>query len=196
MTRASDPHLDSVLVGGREPRAIVIVDYDEDWPRRFESLAGAVLRAVGADAASGEGAGAGQVSVEHIGSTSVPGLAAKPIIDILLTVGNVEDERSYVPQLEREGFMLRVREPGHRMLRTPALDVHLHVFHPDDAAVRDYRDLRDWLRADDADRALYAATKRRLARQHWSDMNHYADAKSDVIALILSHARHWRAGRA
>lgn len=132
------------------------------------------------------------MSVEHIGSTSVPGLAAKPILDVLLTVIDVEDEASYVPALEDAGFVLRVREEGHRMMRTPAKDVHVHVFHPENEAVSKYRDLRDWLRTDETDRALYADTKRMLARQRWSDMNDYADAKTDVISQILAHARVWR----
>ncbi len=131
--------------------------------------------------------------VEHIGSTSVPGLAAKPIVDMLLTVADVTAEAAYVPALESVGFELRVREPHHRMLRTPARDVHLHVYEPDRAEVRDYLDLRDWLRVDAADRELYAATKRRLAQQSWRDMNDYAEAKSEVIRDVLGRARDWRA---
>jgi GrpB-like predicted nucleotidyltransferase (UPF0157 family) len=117
-------------------------------------------------------------------------------VDVLLTVADVDDEAAYLPALESAGFPLRVREPGHRMVRTPARDVHVHVhvYEPDRPEVRDYLDLRDWLRVDAQDRELYAATKRRLARQRWADMNDYADAKTDVIAAILARARAWRAG--
>lgn len=132
--------------------------------------------------------------MEHIGSTSVPGLAAKPIVDMLLTVATITNEVAYVPPLESVCFELRVREPDHRMLRTRARDVHLHVYEPDRFEVRDYLDLRDWLRTDTADRELYAATKRRLARQSWRDMNDYADAKSEVIRDVLGRAQAWRAG--
>jgi GrpB-like predicted nucleotidyltransferase (UPF0157 family) len=184
---ASDPEhddfLDSVLIGGREHRAIVVVDYDEAWPERYEALAATIRGAVGA----------GVRSLDHIGSTSVPGLAAKPIIDILLMVDDVGDEASFVSPLERAGFVLRVREPGHRMLRTPELDVHLHVYAAGSGERERYLDLRDWLRHDRADRDLYAATKRELAKRDWSDMNYYADAKDDVVAVILGHAVAWRA---
>jgi GrpB-like predicted nucleotidyltransferase (UPF0157 family) len=91
------------------------------------------------------------------------------------------------------GFVLRVREPGHRMLRTVGRDTHLHVYEPARAEVRDYLDLRDWLRTDAEDRALYAAEKRRLAEQQWRDMNDYADAKTDIIRDILTRGRVWRA---
>lgn len=161
---------------------ISVVEYDEDWPLRFEHLRGVVEAALGSKA----------LAVEHIGSTSVEGLAAKPVVDMLLTVAGVEHEDAYVPPLEEAGFVLRVREPGHRMLRTPSRDVHLHVYEPADQAVVDYLDLRDWLRESTADRALYAATKRDLAQQAWFDMNDYADAKSDVIQDILGRARRWR----
>ena len=170
MDDTRDAYLDEVLIGGREHVAIRIVDYDEQWPRRFEVSAERVRRVLGGKA----------LSVEHIGSTSVPGLAAKPIVDMLLTVADVTDEAAYVPMLESIGFVLRVREPGHRMLRTVGRDTHLHVYKPDRAEVRDYLDLRDWLR-DAEDPALYAAEKRRLAEQQWRDMNDYADAKTDII---------------
>ncbi len=179
-----DAYLDRVLIGGRELVAITVVDYDEQWFRRFQDTAGRVRRVLDDEA----------LSLEHIGSTSVPGLVAKPIIDMLLTVVEVSDEAAYVPALESVGFVLRVREPGHRMLRTAARDVHLHVYEPDRPEVRDYLDLRDWLRVDVDDRELYAAEKRRLAQQRWRDMNDYADAKTGVIRDILTRARAWRAG--
>jgi GrpB-like predicted nucleotidyltransferase (UPF0157 family) len=177
-----DAYLDSVLIGGREPVTISVVDYDEDWPLRFAHVRGLVRAALRTKA----------LGVEHIGSTSVPGLAAKPIIDMLLTVASVEDEDAYIPPLENAGLVLRVREPRHRMLRTPRKDVHLHVYEPTDQAVVDYLDLRDWLRASAADRGLYASTKRDLAQRKWSDMNDYADAKSDVVLDIIGRARDWR----
>lgn len=181
-----DRYLDEVLIGGREPASITIADYDATWPVRFAELQRLVQLALPATA----------LSVEHIGSTSVPGLAAKPIVDMLLTVRSVDDEAAYVAALEAVGFVLRVREPGHRLLRTPERDVHLHVYEPDNPAVQDYLDLRDWLRESESDRALYAATKRQLAQREWSDMNHYADAKSEVISAVLGRARSWRSGRA
>jgi GrpB-like predicted nucleotidyltransferase (UPF0157 family) len=180
-----DRYLDSVLIGGREPVALVITDYDSAWPARFAELEARIGLALG-DAA---------LAVEHIGSTSVPRLAAKPIIDVLVVVADLEDESSYVPALVDAGFVLRVREAAHRMFRTPDRDVHIHVYSSGDQAISDYLDLRDWLRVDESDRALYAGVKRDLARRPWPDMNHYADAKSDVIEQVLGRARAWRAAR-
>jgi GrpB-like predicted nucleotidyltransferase (UPF0157 family) len=181
-----DRYLDSVLIGGREPVALVISDYDSAWPSRFAELEVRIRLALG-DAA---------LAVEHIGSTSVPRLAAKPIIDVLVVVADLEDEPSYVPALEDAGFVLRVREAGHRMFRTPGRDVHIHVYPSGDQAIGDYLDLRDWLRVDESDRALYEGVKRDLAQKPWSDMNHYAEAKSDVIQQVLGRARAWRASAA
>ena len=177
-----DRHLDSVLIGGREPFTPVISDYDPAWPLRFAELEARIRSALG-DAA---------LAVEHIGSTSVPQLAAKPIVDVLVVVADLEDEPSYVPAMEDAGFVLRVRESGHRMFRTPGRDAHIHVYASGDQAITDYLDLRDWLRVDESDRALYADVKRDLARRSWSDMNHYADAKTDVIRQVLGRARSWR----
>jgi GrpB-like predicted nucleotidyltransferase (UPF0157 family) len=172
-------YLDSVLVGGREPARVVVVDPDPAWPARFAAVRDRVRAALGARA----------LAVEHIGSTAVPGLAAKPVVDVLLTVAGVDDEAGYAGALEEAGFVLRVREPGHRMFRTPERDVHLHVYDPDAPAVEAYLALRDHLRRSAADRELYAATKRGLAERAWEDMNDYADAKSEVIAQILARAR-------
>ena len=184
MSSDRDAHLDQVLIGGREPAVIVVADHDPAWAARFQELAGRVRAALGPTA----------LRVEHIGSTSVPGLAAKPIIDALLVVADVTDEAAYVPALEAIGLVLRTREPEHRMLRTPARDVHLHVYEPGHSAVGDSLDLRDWLTVDAADRDLSAATKRRLAERSWRDMNDYADAKTEVVQAVLGRARAWRAG--
>ena len=184
MGEERDAYLDRVLIGGREPASVILVDYNDRWRQRFEELAARVRRALGVMA----------LSLEHIGSTSVPGLTAKPIVDMLLTVASITNEAGYVPPLKSVCFELRVREPDHRMLRTRARDVHLHVYEPDRVEVRDYLDLRDWLRIDATDRELYATTKRRLAQQTWRDMNDYADAKSEVIGDVLGRARVWRAG--
>ncbi|MHB1063920.1 MAG: GrpB family protein [Georgenia sp.] len=179
-------YLDAVLIGGREPASIVVVDYDNAWPARFEVLAGRVRRALGPRVRC----------LEHIGSTSVPGLAAKPIIDVLLVVDDVQDEAAFVPPLEVAGFERRVREPGHRMLRTPQRDAHLHVYASGRAEARDYLDLRDWLRVSGDDCTRYANVKRHLAQKQWRDMNDYADAKTDVVLEILARARTWRAAGA
>src|SRR5215216_4030399 len=123
-----DADLDRVLIGGRERRDIVIADYVASWPRRFEVERNRIAGALGSRA----------LRIEHIGSTAVPGLAAKPIVDILVDVARLEDA-----DLARAGYVLRVREDDHRMFRTPELDVHVHVWptgHPDIAAQLAFRD--------------------------------------------------------
>ena len=175
-----DRELDQVLIGGREKREIVIVEYDESWPARFEAEHGRVRRAPGVCA----------VRIEHIGSTAVPGLAAKSIIDLLVTVEDPEDETVTVPALTAAGYELRVREPGHRMFRTPRRDVHVHVWADTDVEVTRYLRFRDRLRRSAEDRRAYEQLKRELARRDWSDMNHYAAAKGPLIEDILSRANH------
>jgi GrpB-like predicted nucleotidyltransferase (UPF0157 family) len=179
--KIDDDLLDRVLIGGRQRPTIVIVDYDPDWPRCFELEREKIARALRAR----------PEMIEHIGSTSVPGLAAKPIIDILVTLeeAEIEDDQRLVADLEAAGYELRVREPVHRMFRTPARDVHIHVFANDSDEIDRYFLLRNRLRRSAEDRELYAATKRELAQREWSDMNYYADAKTDVIQAILTHAR-------
>ena len=123
------------------------------------------------------------------GSTSVPGLAAKPIIDIVVAVNDITAEEDYLDALLAAGYVLRVREPGHRLVRTPSRDVHVHLFEHGDPAVDEYLLLRDHLRSDAADRTLYETTKRGLLSKRWDDMNDYADAKTDVILAIKARAR-------
>jgi GrpB-like predicted nucleotidyltransferase (UPF0157 family) len=169
-----DAYLDRVLVGGQERREIVIAEYDPAWVARFEVERGRIFAALGERA----------LRVEHIGSTSVPGLAAKPIVDILVEVAALDDADG----LAGAGYVLRVREERHRMFRTPELDVHVHAWpsgHPDIAAQLAFRDR---LRASGEDRAAYEALKRSLAGRDWPDMNHYADAKGPLIREILGRS--------
>lgn len=173
-----DRELDAVLLGGREQRRIVIVDYDAGWPARFAAERARVRQALGAWA----------LGIEHIGSTAVPGLAAKPIIDMVVTVEDPEDESKTVPALTAAGYELRVREPGHRMFRTPERDVHVHIWSVEDPEVGRCLRFRDRLRDSPEDRRTYEQRKRVLARRDWTDMNHYADAKGPVIEAILAHA--------
>ncbi|WP_343317863.1 GrpB family protein [Arthrobacter sp. TMP15] len=133
--------------------------------------------------------GSHAVSIEHIGSTSVPTLAAKPLVDILVTVADITAEEDYLVPLLKAGYELRVREPGHRMLRTPALYVHIHLLENDHPNVNAYLMLRNRLRNNLEDRELYARTKRQLMSRGFSDMNAYADAKTGVIEGILSRAQ-------
>jgi GrpB-like predicted nucleotidyltransferase (UPF0157 family) len=177
----------AALVG--EPPAtwqsIIIEDYDPAWADWF-----AAARSLLGEAVSGL-----IIAIEHVGSTSVPGLPAKPIIDIDLLIEDTADESRYLPALEELGYRLILREPwwyGHRMLVSPAEDVHLHVWPAGAPEPVRHRLFRDWLRAHPADRDLYAATKRRLARDTVHRPGDYSLAKNDVIDEI--YARIFAAG--
>jgi GrpB-like predicted nucleotidyltransferase (UPF0157 family) len=133
----------------------------------------------------------------HVGSTSVPGLAAKPVIDILMVVPDPADESRYVLPLERAGYRLVIREPGwheHRALKDPDTDINLHVHGPGSPEIGRHLAFRDHLRAGAADRELYERTKRELAARDWTYIQQYADAKSDVVEDILRRCQ--RAGPA
>jgi GrpB-like predicted nucleotidyltransferase (UPF0157 family) len=160
---------------------VLLAEYDPAWPAAFEREAARIRSVLGERA----------LVLEHIGSTSVPGLAAKPIIDILLVVADPADEASYVTPLEQAGYVLRIREPDwheHRLLKGPDTAINLHVHAPGSPEVDRNLRFRDHLRADDADRELYERTKRELAARNWSYMQQYADAKSDVVEEILARS--------
>ena len=171
------------IIGGR-PRhdaPIVLVEYDEHWPVRFEREAHRIRAALGVRA----------LLLEHAGSTSVPGLAAKPIIDMVLAVPDSTDEGAYVPPLEAEGYALRIREPDwyeHRLLWKDEPKVNLHVFSEGCREIERMLAFRDHLRVDEADRELYERTKRELAAREWAYVQDYADAKSDVVEEIIVRA--------
>src|SRR4051812_39102103 len=121
----------------------------------------------------------------------MPGLAAKPIIDIDVEVHDSSDEATYLPALVQAGYSLRVREPDwhqHRMFRTPELDVHVHIFPKGCVEFTRHLAFRDRLRTCMEDRLLYESLKRKLAREDWSDMNAYARAKTEVVEQIIVRA--------
>jgi GrpB-like predicted nucleotidyltransferase (UPF0157 family) len=161
---------------------IRVVDYDPEWPRLFRREAERIRAALGERV----------VQLEHVGSTAVPGLAAKPIIDILLVVPDSADEPAYVPDLEAAGYVLRIREPGwfqHRCFKGPDTDVNLHVYSPGCPEIERYLSFRERLRADPGDRAYYQRVKRELAERDWEYVQNYADAKTAVVEEIIARAR-------
>jgi len=160
---------------------IQIVEYDAGWPAMYELEAARIRSALGQRV----------VRLEHAGSTSVPGLPAKPIIDIVLEVPDSSDEDAYVPAMEAAGYRLRGREPEwfeHRLFKGPDRDIHLHTFSAGCEEVDRMLLFRDWLRANTADRDLYVQTKRELAAQPWTYMQQYADAKTEIVKEILARA--------
>jgi GrpB-like predicted nucleotidyltransferase (UPF0157 family) len=169
------------LVGER-PRswdAIQVEEYDPAWVDRFAAAASALRDLLGDRV----------VAVEHVGSTSVPGLAAKPVIDIDLLLDDTADESGYVPVLGTLGYRLVLREPwwyGHRMLVSAAEDVNLHVWPRGAPEPVRHRLFRDWLRTHPEDRDLYASTKQRLAQETTDRPGDYSLAKNDVIDAIYA----------
>jgi DNA-3-methyladenine glycosylase I len=179
----TDEEMQAHTVGEVKPfnAQIELAEYDQRWPELYAREEERIRAALG-DLAR---------RVEHVGSTSVPGLAAKPIIDIVLTVPNSADEPAYVPQLEAAGYVLRIREPEwfeHRLFKGPDTNVNLHVFTDGDEEVERMTAFRDFLRNDPAELDLYLRTKRELAGRQWRHVQHYADAKSAVVEDILSRA--------
>lgn len=182
-TPVSDEQLQAITVGVRTPHnaTITLREYDPEWPALFEQEARRIRASLGGTV----------VRLEHTGSTSVPGLAAKPIIDITLLVPDSADEAAYVPALEAAGYTLRIREPKwheHRLLRGPDTDVNLHVFSSGSVEFERMVGFRDWLRTHPDDRELYERTKRELAARTWRHVQHYADAKTAVVEEIIARA--------
>jgi GrpB-like predicted nucleotidyltransferase (UPF0157 family) len=168
---------------------IVLVDYDPEWPRLFEREAARVRAILGSQV----------LRLEHTGSTSVRGLAAKPIIDMTLEIPDSSDESRYVPAMEGSGYILRIREPDwhqHRLFKGPDTNINLHVFSAGCPEVDRMILFRDWLRENGEDRQFYERTKRDLASRDWKYVQNYADAKSSVVAKVMARAQAWSSRQA
>ena len=161
---------------------VKLVDYNPEWPSQFAREAERIRTVLGDRA----------LRIEHIGSTSVPGLVAKPIIDILLVVADSADEQSYAPTLTAAGYVLRIREPDwhqHRMFKGPEINLNLHVFTAGSAEIERLLLMRDRLRNDPEERQRHAHAKQLLASRTWKYVQDYADAKSEVIESIIGRSR-------
>jgi GrpB-like predicted nucleotidyltransferase (UPF0157 family) len=161
--------------------AIELLPYDDAWPRLYAVEATRVAAVLGNKV----------LLLEHVGSTSVPGLPAKPIIDMLLVVADSSAEDDYVAPMERAGYVLRIREPDwyeHRLLKGPNANINLHVFSAGCVEIERMLRFRNHLRTDESDRRLYAQTKRELAARRWNYVQEYADAKTEVVEAIIARA--------
>ena len=182
-TPLSEEYLQAHTVGALEPlsKSIRLLDYDPEWPLQFEHEANKIRSVLGDRA----------LRIEHAGSTSVPGLEAKPIIDIVLEVTDSAKETDYAAPLEAAGYRLHIREPGwfeHRMFKGTENAVNLHVFSVGCPEVERMLLFRDWLRRSESDRELYASAKRTLVQKEWKYTQNYADAKTAVIEEIMARA--------
>jgi GrpB-like predicted nucleotidyltransferase (UPF0157 family) len=173
-----------VTEGSERFDPIRVVDHDADWAQRFQHWRGLIAEALSATA----------LRIEHVGSTSVPGLAAKPIVDVQVSVADISDEKAYVRELESLGVQLRSRDDLHRFFR-PFADrprhVHVHVCPAGSGWEREHLLFRDYLRAAPAAQEVYAAAKREAARVWIDDGWAYTDAKAEVILDILQEAEAW-----
>jgi len=170
------------VIGGKENRTIELVEYKKYWQSKFLEHKSKIQNCLGEIA----------LDIEHIGSTSVPKLSAKPIIDILLIVGDSSDEDKYLKKMEAVEYQLRVREPDfheHRMFRSYEKDVHIHVLSKGSTEIDKYILFRNRLRCSDTDRIRYEKVKLNLAKSNWNDMNEYADAKTKIIEQIIELAK-------
>jgi GrpB-like predicted nucleotidyltransferase (UPF0157 family) len=170
-------------IGELKPLAgrILLVDSDPRWPELFGREADRIRAVLGCRA----------LRIEHTGSTSVPGLVAKPTIDMLLVVTDSADEDAYAPALEDAGYLLRIRETDwheHRMFKGPDTEINLHVFSAGCPEIDRMLTFRDRLRNNADERDLYVRTKLVLAQQEWRYVQNYADAKSVVIEEIIARA--------
>jgi GrpB-like predicted nucleotidyltransferase (UPF0157 family) len=179
----SEAAMRAVTIGELQVLAgpVHLAEYDPAWPGLFEREAVRIRSALG-DVVR---------LLEHAGSTSVPGLAAKPIIDVVLAVPDSSDEATYVPPMEAAGYVLRIREPEwfeHRLFRGTDPASNIHVFSEGTFEIDRMLVFRDWLRSNDEDRLLYERTKRELAAREWKFVQHYADAKTEVVRAIMARA--------
>lgn len=177
-----DPTTSPWVNGKSSDRGIEISEPDDAWATWYLDIADLVRGALRWRV----------LGLQHVGSTSVRGLPAKPIVDVDLTVADPADEASYVPALERAGFELHLREPwwyGHRLLRHTAPRANLHVFGPDSPEVWRHRLFRDWLQSNPDDRALYAQAKREAAaatNAAGGDVESYNGRKQAVVREIYA----------
>lgn len=180
---AYDQELPKHWVGKPPPLQgrIEIRDYDPVWPKLYQREAARILSVLGERV----------VRLEHAGSTSVPGLPAKPIIDLVLEVRDSADEPAYLPDMEAAGYVLVIREPEwfeHRVFKGPDTNINLHTFSAGSPEVDRMLLFRDWLRASPADRDRYDRAKRELAARDWKYVQQYADAKTAVVQEIMARA--------
>jgi GrpB-like predicted nucleotidyltransferase (UPF0157 family) len=178
-----DEYLDQITGGNVQllTKPIEIHEYDPEWPRLYAREEERIRSVLGDRV----------VRIEHAGSTSVPGLPAKPIVDIVLEVPDSGDEPSYVPGMEAAGYRVTIREPEwfeHRVFKGPDTNVNLHTFTAGCEEVDRMLRFRDHLRENAEDRELYARTKRELAAHNWTYVQQYADAKTAVVREIMSRA--------
>ena len=172
----------------RPAKSVEVVDPDEGWARAYDAERDALAEALGPAA----------VAIHHVGSTSVPGLAAKPVVDVLVEASDLPAVDAAASRLEALGYEARGEYgiPGRRYFSRPAGSgpaVHVHAFRKGDPHVERHLRFRDYLRAHPVEAARYGALKRELAAAHARDRASYQAGKADFIRRVVEHARAWDA---
>lgn len=175
------PELIEKVATRKSPASLSIVAPNPDWPKIYTELEAQILYALGPACEY----------IAHVGSTSVPGLPAKNIIDIDVTVKDATDEATYVPALEAIGFQFFSRERHyyeHRLFISYSPHANLHVYCNESAEVIRHRIFRDRLRKSPSDRDLYAIAKIKASAATigaGGRMSQYTERKAGVIRQIL-----------
>ncbi len=172
------------LIGPASGAPIVVTEYDNSWPQIFDAWRRRLSEALGEAA----------LRVEHVGSTAVPGLAAKPVVDIQVVVRDLEDEAAYVPAIESTGVPLRSRHHDDRYFRPPPGEpriVQLHACEAGGDWQRNHLLFRDYLRVDAVAREEYADLKWKLAVRYREDRIAYTEAKTPFIRAAMERAEAW-----
>jgi GrpB-like predicted nucleotidyltransferase (UPF0157 family) len=183
MDDARQAELNRIWIDGApgHDRPIRLAPYNREWPAWYEREAARIRTALGDRVRL----------LEHAGSTSVPGLSAKPVIDIVLAVADSGDEEAYVPDMVAAGYQLTIREPDwfeHRLFKGPDTNINLHTFTEGSPEIRRMLAFRDRLRSHPEELAAYEAAKQDLASRTWAFVQDYADAKGTVVEGIIARA--------
>ena len=162
---------------------LVITDYNPEWPRIYEKEKTLILQSIGHIIAD----------IEHIGSTSVPGLGAKPIVDIMIGLRQLDDAAECIPRLEAIGHIYHPefedQVPERRFFRKgpdEARTHHIHMVERSSAFWADRIAFRDYMRTHEQDAMLYLLLKKELALRFGADRRGYSDAKASFVAAILA----------
>jgi GrpB-like predicted nucleotidyltransferase (UPF0157 family) len=171
--------------GGADP--VALAEPTVEWAQRYEQIRDRLAAAL-----------VSAVRIEHVGSTSVPGLAAKPVIDVQISVPDIDHEVAYAPQIEALGWPMRAREraAGHRYFRDPAgtpRRVHIHVCQAGSEWERKHLLFRDYLRGHPERAHAYEALKRAASERYATNRLAYTEAKGPFIEETLALAEAWAA---
>lgn len=180
------PGFEIVPGSDREVEPIQLAPYDPRWPARYDAWKARLQGALEASARR----------IDHVGSTAVPGMPAKPVIDIQVSVGDLFDEATYAPAIESLGVQLRSRDDEHRFFRPFAdrpRNVHIHVCNTGSRWERRHLLFVAFLRADAAARDAYLKMKQAAAARWSDDRIAYTEAKDEIIGEILTRAELWEA---